>query len=354
MRDDPEIQIEKRGRLGLITLDRPQALNALTLAMVREMRAGLERFAEDDEITSVAIRGAGGRAFCAGGDIQTIYRQREAGRPEDSLIFWAEEYELNRRIKRYPKPYLALIDGIVMGGGVGVSIHGSHRVAGERFQFAMPEAGIGFFPDVGATYVLPRLPWNSGSWLGLTGARIGRGTACGLGLATHGVASQRFEPIIEALAAGEAPSSVLAREAVPPGEGPDLAQAGLIARCFAGETIEAILAALDENGAKGSAFAAEAAAALRQKSPTSLKVTLASLRRGRSLEFEEAMRLEYRICSRIIQGHDLYEGIRAQVIDKDRNPRWLPPSLDLVSTEAVEAHFAPLGERELVLGDGAA
>jgi enoyl-CoA hydratase len=246
------------------------------------------------------------------------------------------------------------MDGIVMGGGVGVSVHGSHRVAGERFQFAMPEAGIGFFPDVGATYVLPRLPWNSGYWLGLTGARIGRGTACGLGLATHSVASQRFEAIIEALAAGEAPSSVLMREAVPPGEGPELAQAGLIARCFAGETVEAILAALDENGTKGAAFAAEAAAALRQKSPTSLKLTLAALRRGRGLEFEDVMRLEYRICSRIIAGHDFYEGIRAQVIDKDRNPSWQPALLDLVSAEAIEAYFAPLGEHELAIGEGAA
>jgi enoyl-CoA hydratase len=354
MHDIHDILIEKRGRLGLMTLDRPQALNALTLAMVREMRSALERFASDNEIASIAIRGAGGRAFCAGGDIQTIYEQEQAGRPEDSLVFWAEEYDLNRRIKRYPKPYLALIDGIVMGGGVGVSIHGSHRVAGDGYRFAMPEAGIGFFPDVGATYALPRLPWNSGFWLGLTGAPIGRGTACGLGLATHSVASSRFEALIEALAAGEAPSSVLAREAVPPGEGPELAEAGLIARCFAGETVEAIFAALDENGSKGSAFAAHAAAALRQKSPTSLKVTLAALRRGRGLEFEEAMRLEYRICSRIIKGHDLYEGIRAQIIDKDRNPRWSPASPDLVSTEAVEAHFAPLAEGELAFGDDAA
>jgi enoyl-CoA hydratase len=160
--------------------------------------------------------------------------------------------------------------------------------------------------------------------------------------------------VIDALAEGEAPSSVLAREAVPAGDAPELAQAGLIARCFAPDTIEGILAALDENAEKGSRFAVEAASALRMKSPTSLKLTLAALKEARDLEFEEALRLEYRICARIIRGHDLYEGIRAQVIDKDRKPRWLPAALDLVPAEAVANHFAPLGERELTFADGAA
>jgi enoyl-CoA hydratase len=354
MSDTNDIAIESRGRLGLITLDRPDALNALTLPMVREMRQGLDRFASDRGIQSVAVRGAGGRAFCAGGDIQTIYRQGTDGHPEEALTFWAEEYDLNRLIKRYRKPYIALIDGIVMGGGVGVSIHGSHRVAGERFQMAMPEVGIGFFPDVGATFALPRLPWRSGYWLGLTGARIGRGAALGLGIATHSVAGGRFEAIIEALAAGEEPDAVLAREAVPAGEGPELAHQDLIASCFAGATVESILEALHRAAAAGSDFARDAASAIETKSPTSLKVTLAALERGLELEFEEAMRLEYRICARIIRGHDLYEGIRAQVIDKDRKPRWQPAELRLVSPDAVESHFAPLGDDELVFREGPA
>ncbi|MFI5013405.1 MAG: enoyl-CoA hydratase/isomerase family protein [Hyphomicrobiales bacterium] len=353
MPDDPEILTEERGRLGLITLNRPEALNALTLAMVRAMRAALDRWAKAPAIDAVVVCGAGNKAFCAGGDIQTIYHQKQAGRAQEAMIFWAEEYDLNRVIKRYPKPYLALIDGIVMGGGVGISIHGSHRVAGERFQFAMPEVGIGFFPDVGMTYVLPRLPWRSGYWLALTGARVGRGAACALGLATHSVAAPRFEAVIEALARGEEPHRVLTGEAVPAGEAPQLAQGGIMAQSFAGETVEAILAALDDAAAKGSAFAGEAAAALRTKSPTSLKLTLAALRRGRALEFEEAMKLEYRICSRIIGGHDLYEGIRAQLIDKDRNPRWQPDVLEGVTAEAVEAHFASLGPDELVFRDAA-
>ena len=352
MPDHPDIQIESRGRLGLITLDRPQALNALTLDMVRAMCEALERWRDDAAIGCVVIRAAGGRAFCAGGDIQTIYRQKQEGRPEESLVFWAEEYDLNRVIKRYPKPYIALIDGIVMGGGVGVSIHGSHRVAGERFQFAMPEVGIGFFPDVGATYVLPRLPWRCGYWLALTGARIGRGSAAALGLATHSVAAARFEAVIEALAAGEAPHLILAREAVPAGDAPELVEAGLVARSFGAESIEEILAALDQAAASGSAFAADAAAAMRAKSPTSLKLTLAALHKARQLEFEDVMRLEYRISSRIIAAHDLYEGIRAQVIDKDRDPHWLPPDLAGVSEEAILPYFADLGPAELVFHEG--
>ena len=352
MTDNPEILIEKRSRLGLITLNRPEALNALTLAMVRSMRAALDCWVSDPEIASVAIRGAGTKAFCAGGDILSIYAQKQAGRAEDSLIFWAEEYALNRVIKRYPKPCLALIDGIVMGGGVGVSIHGSHRVAGERFQFAMPEVGIGFFPDVGATYVLPRLPWRTGYYLGLTGKRIGRGSAAVLGIVTHSVAGARFDAILDALAAGGAPHRVLISEAVPHDEAPELAHAGTIAQCFGGENVEAILAALDDFAAKGAAFAAEAAAEIRAKSPTSLKVTLEALRRARDLEFEDALKLEYRICRRIIQGHDFYEGIRAQVIDKDRNPRWQPDTLSGVSTETVAAHFVELDRNELTF-DGA-
>jgi len=351
MPDENEVLIERRGGAGMITLNRPAALNALTLGMVREMRLALDRWARDSAVTSIVIRGAGERAFCAGGDIQSIYYAGKEGRSEESLTFWREEYELNRLIKRYPKPYLALLDGIVMGGGVGVSVHGSHRVAGERFQFAMPEVSIGFFPDVGGTYVLPRLPWRAGYWLALTGGRIGRGTAAALGLVTHCVARARFDAVVDALVGGEPPHKILARESETAEAAPELAHAGTIARSFAGETVETILAALDEAAAKDSLLASEAASSIRTKSPTSLKVTLAALHRGRALEFEEAMKLEYRICARIAAGHDLYEGIRAQVIDRDRKPHWLPASLADVGEGDVETHFASLGPKELVFGD---
>jgi enoyl-CoA hydratase len=239
-----------------------------------------------------------------------------------------------------------------MGGGVGVSIHGSHRVAGERFQFAMPEVGIGFFPDVGATYVLPRLPWRCGYYLALMGKRIGRGSAAVLGIVTHCVAAERFDAILDGLAAGEPTHRVLVSEAVPHEDAPELAHAGTIAQCFGGETVEAILAALDDSAAMGAAFAAEMAAEMRAKSPTSLKVALSALRRARDVEFEEALQLEYRVCRRIIEGHDFYEGIRAQVIDKDRNPRWQPDTLAGVSDEAVAAYFTARDHGELVF-DGA-
>ncbi|MBV8185054.1 MAG: enoyl-CoA hydratase/isomerase family protein [Hyphomicrobiales bacterium] len=353
MTDDPEILIESRGHLGLITLNRPDALNALTLGMVRVMRDALERWAIEPQITSIAIRGAGSKAFCAGGDILTLYAQKQDGQAEKSLVFWAEEYALNRIIKRFPKPYLALIDGIVMGGGVGVSIHGSHRIAGERFQFAMPEVGIGFFPDVGATYVLPRLPWRFGYYLALTGMRIGRGTAAALGIATHCVPASQFEAILDRLAAGEPTHRVLVGEVVAHGEAPELAHAGTVAQSFGGETVEAILAELDDLAAKGVAFAAETAAQMRLKSPTSLKLALAALRQGREVEFEKALQLEYRICRRIIEGHEFYEGIRAQVIDKDRKPRWQPETLANVTDDAVGAYFMELGKDELVF-DGEA
>src|SRR3954447_8289475 len=173
MADGLEIICETRGAAGLVTLDRPRALNALTLGMVRALGQALDTWAGDPQVTRVVVAGAGGRAFCAGGDIRYLYDLGRAGRFEDARVFWREEYALNTRIKRYPKPYVALVDGIVMGGGVGVSLHGSHRVAGTRYSFAMPEVGIGLFPDVGATFALPRLPGRTGLYLALTGERLG-------------------------------------------------------------------------------------------------------------------------------------------------------------------------------------
>src|SRR5215472_7135556 len=246
MSSEPEILLDRRGTAAIVTLNRPAALNAVTRGMLRTLHEALERWRHDGAVSRIIVTAAGGRAFSAGGDLRQIYEAGRACRQEEPIAFWREEYALNAAIKRYPKPYVALIDGIVMGGGVGVSVHGSHRVAGDRFQFAMPEVGIGFFPDVGATWVLPRLPWRGGYWLGLTGARIGRGSAAALGLATHSVAAARFEAVIEALAAGDAL---------------ELVEAGLVARSFGAESIEEILAALDQAAASGSAFAADAAAA---------------------------------------------------------------------------------------------
>src|ERR1700731_804870 len=245
MTNDPEILIESRGRLGLITLNRPAALNALTLGMVRSMRSGLDRWATDPAIASVAIRASGSKAFCAGGDILTIYRQKQAGHPEESLVFWAEEYALNRLIQRYPKPYLAFIDGIVMGGGVGVSIHGSHRVAGERFQFAMPEVGIGFFPDVGATYLLPRMPGEAGAYAALTGERLKVADAVATGIASYHVDSARFPELLDALCSNVPVDALLAAFAQSPGGSALIHRSATIDRLFVGDRVEDILGRLD-------------------------------------------------------------------------------------------------------------
>ena len=186
---EPEIICERRGASGLVTLNRPKALNAITHGMVGRLAEALDAWERDPSITCVLIKGAGGRAFCAGGDIRMLYEAGTGGEVGRALAFWRDEYLLNIRIKRYPKPYLALIDGFVMGGGVGVSLHGSHRVAGQRYSFSMPEVGIGFFPDIGATYALPRLPGETGMYLALTGARVGPEDAAAIGLATHLVRS---------------------------------------------------------------------------------------------------------------------------------------------------------------------
>ena len=341
---EPEILCERQGCAGLITLNRPQALNALTLTMVREMRRALDSWEQDPAVTRVVVTGAGEKAFCAGGDIRRIYELGMAGRQDEALNFWREEYELNIRIKRYGKPYVALIDGIVMGGGVGVSLHGSHRVAGERALFAMPEVGIGFFPDVGATYALPRLPDETGTYLAVTGERIRAADMAALGLATHFVRSQDMGALRDALTRDEPVDAALASVAIDQGPGALEAVRPVIARCFSAESVPAILARLD---AEDTEFARKTAAAMRAKSPTSLVLAFEQMRRGATLSFEEALRTEFRIVSRICRGHDFYEGVRAVIIDKDGAPRWQPASLADVTPAAIEAYFADLGPAEL-------
>jgi len=285
------------------------------------------------------------RAFSAGGDLRELYDLGRAGRYDDALAFFREEYALNAQIKRYRKPYVALIDGIVMGGGVGISVHGSHRVAGDRLVFAMPEVGIGFFPDVGGTWFLPRLPGKLGTYCALTGDRLVAADAVAAGVATHRVPSARFPDLAEALCGAVAVDAILGAFAEPPAHGPVVARRDVIDRLFLFNRIEDILAALDAEASQNgtdAAFALTTAALIRTKSPTSLKVALAQLRRGATLDFAECMRTEFRIVSRIVRGHDFYEGVRAVIVDKDQAPRWQPATLDAVGAAEVERHFAPL------------
>jgi enoyl-CoA hydratase len=350
---EPEILFEQRGAAGIVTLNRPQALNALTLTMVRALASKLRDWASDAAITRVVVTAAGERAFCAGGDIRALYELGVSGRHRDALAFWHDEYRLNACIKHYPKPYISLIDGVVMGGGVGISVHGSHRVAGDKFLFAMPEVGIGFFPDVGATWFLPRMPGEIGAYCALTGERLKAGDGLAAGVATHRVSSARFPALLDGLCGSVSVDALLAAFAEPGGEASVTARRPMIEHRFAGGRVETILAALDAQAAAPGAdaeWARATAARMRAHSPTSLKLALAQLRRGGRWDFDECMRAEFRIVSRIVYGHDFYEGVRAVIIDKDDAPQWRPPALADVADTDVEHYFAPLGADELVLG----
>ncbi len=346
-----EILQERRGRLTIVTLNRPRALNALTFGMVRALDAWLDAWSRDDEVAAVVIRGAGGRAFCAGGDIRALHAARQAGDPL-TRDFYRAEYRLNHRIKTWPKPYIALLDGIVMGGGVGVSIHGSHVLATGRCRFAMPEVGIGFFPDVGATWFLPRCPGALGMYLGLTGARIGATDMRYAGLASHHVAETELDDLLDALVAapwsGDArhvADRTIAGFARDPGPAPLAELQGAIDRCLAAGSVEDILDALANEDAD---WSRETAAALRTKSPTSLKVAFRQLREGARLaDFAAAMALEYRLSQRFMAGPDFFEGVRAAVIDKDQAPRWRPATLQQVDAGIVDGYFRPLDEPDL-------
>jgi enoyl-CoA hydratase len=339
-----DILLERRGAAGLVTLNRPHALNAVSLTMVRALTRQLAEWEADPAVTRVIVTSNDTRAFSAGGDLRALYDLGRAGRYDEALGYFREEYALNARIKRYRKPYVALIDGIVMGGGVGISVHGSHRVAGDKFRLAMPEVSIGFFPDVGATWFLPRLPGRLGTYCALTGERLGAADAVAAGVATHRVASAQFPDLIEALCGADPVDASLAAYAQPATDG-SVARRRAIDALFKGNGVEDILAALDAEGAGSgadAAFASATAALIRTKSPTSLKIALAQMQRGSALDFAECMRTEFRIVSRVVHGHDFYEGVRAVIIDKDQAPRWQPSRLAAVSAEDVERHFAPL------------
>jgi enoyl-CoA hydratase/carnithine racemase len=345
--EQPEVLFDRRGTAGIVTLNRPAALNAVTPVMVRLLHAQLAAWRDDPAVTRILVTAAGDRAFSAGGDLRGIYEAAKAGRAHDSLAFWRDEYRLNAAIKNYPKPYVALIDGIVMGGGAGLSVHGSHRVAGDRFLFAMPEVGIGFFPDVGATWFLPRLPGELGAYCALTGERLKPADGVAVGIATHRVASARFGDLIDALCGATPVDALLGAFAQPAGQGAVAARSAAIERVFAGERVEDILARLDSEAASASGdaqWAGAVAATIRSKAPRSLKLALAQVRRGGEWSFADCMRAEWRIVSRVAYGEDFYEGIRAVIIDKDNSPRWRPASLAEVTQAEVDRHFAAVAE----------
>ncbi|MGE3993245.1 enoyl-CoA hydratase/isomerase family protein [Pseudorhodoplanes sp.] len=344
---DEDIICEIRGSAGVVVLNRPKALNALSLGTIRVLARALDAWEYDPQVARVVVMSTSEKAFSAGGDIRWLYDCGKAGRYNEMLAFWGEEYILNHRIKTYPKPYVSLIDGLVMGGGVGISLHGSHRIAGDRYLFAMPQVGIGLFPDVGATYALPRLADNFGRFLALTGERIGAADALSVGLATHSVLSERIAELADALTGRHTLDEIWAEFSFEREPGPLQAEREVIADAFGGGTLLEVFERLQSMAVGGSVFARKILHVISTKSPTSVAIAFEQMRRGANLGFAEAMRTEYRIASRIVLGHDLYEGIRAVLIDKDHAPRWQPSKVENVKqVEIIQRYFAPLGAEE--------
>lgn len=341
---DDDIRFERQGHAGIITLNRPKALNAVTHAMVLALAKKLPEWEADDAVKVVIIKGEG-RAFSAGGDILDIYRSGQAGKPQ--VQFFADEYRLNAALRAFKKPYVALIDGIVMGGGVGVSFHGSHRVLGEKALFAMPEVGIGFFPDVGGSFILSRIKGGYGMYLALTGARIGPGDALHAGLATHAVKSEDLAAIEAAIAETGEPDAVLKQFCIVPERSLDEAQAAAIAHHFTRGTLNDLLESLRQASAAGDEFSTATLETLLKRSPTSLHVAFRQIAYGEMLEMDDCMKMEFRILNRMLTGKDFYEGIRAAVIDKGDTPKWQPATLAEIDESEIEAYFAPLPGGEL-------
>ncbi|NWS89963.1 HIBCH protein, partial [Toxostoma redivivum] len=349
-----EVLLEKKGGAGIITLNRPKALNALNMSMIQQIYPQIKTWEQDPETFLIIIKGAGGKAFCAGGDVRAL---TEAGKAGDKMTqdFFRREYRLNNAVGTCKKPYVALIDGITMGGGVGVSVHGHFRVATEKTVFAMPETAIGLFPDVGGGYFLPRLSGKIGYYLALTGSRLKGRDVLRAGIATHFVESEKLPALEKDLIALKSPSKekiadllnsyhmkcTIDQEKFSLDEHMEK-----INSIFSANSMEEIVKRLKQDG---SPFAMKQLETLNKLSPTSLKLTLRQLREGASMSLQEVLRMEYRLSQACMKGHDFYEGVRAVLIDKDQSPKWKPAALEEVSDEFVDNCFKPLGNDDLKL-----
>ena len=348
---EPDLIARREGALGVIRLNRPKAINAVTLEMFRDIDRALDEFEADPEVGLILLEGAGERGLCAGGDIRALY---ESSKVEGDLgkILWREEYILNARIAGFPKPYVAFMDGIVMGGGVGLSAHGRHRVVTERTKLAMPEVGLGFFPDVGGTWLLSRSPGEIGAYFGLTGQTMNGPDAIYARFADAVVPSEKLGVLREKLVKlrpgitnAEVKSTI---DGFATGEtaGPVAAMRPQIDRWFAHDRMQDIIAALQVDGSE---LAHSTLKTLNEKSPRGLVVALKLLRLARaSSSLQECLVREYRAALQVFASDDFREGIRAAVIDKDRNPRWSPPRIEDLTPEMIAPYFAEIGASELV------
>ena len=334
MTAEPTLITSRDGRIGRILMNRPRALNALDLDMIQGSLAILKQWAEDPHVHAVVIEGAGDRAFCAGGDVRALREWQTGGNRHMADAFFTQEYELNLLINHYPKPYIALIDGICMGGGIGMAVHGSYRVATEHADFGMPETIIGFFPDIGGTYLLPRLPGRLGNYLGLTGLRIKGTDAVHAGFATHFVPRADLPALSAALA--DDGLAALARFTQPLPAFSLAPHKATIDHCFGADTVLEMVHRLEADGGD---WAKAALKGLRAVSPTALCFTLEALRRGADLTLDRALDAEFALTKTTMAYPDFAEGVRAMVVDKDRTPAWQPPRLEDVDPAVIAAMF---------------
>lgn len=345
-----EVLTQVKGHAGIITLNRPEAINALNQTMVDQMQAALDAWRTDDTVKVVVLRGAGERGLCAGGDVVGLYHDAKAGGVAGAK-FWADEYRLNLDIATYPKPYVSLMTGIVLGGGIGVSAHGTHRIVTDGTRVGMPETGIGFVPDVGGSYLLAHAKGHLGTHLALTGAHVGPGEAIECGLADHYVPADQLDALVDDLCATGDADAAVAAHAAPAPVGFE-ADRDVIEQVYDLDTVPAVLAALDHvveghEADETVAWAADAAKRIRRNSPLALAVTLESVRRAKGQSLAQALETEYRVSLNMQRGHEFVEGVRAQLVDKDRNPQWQPATLDEVSAADVEAVFAPVDDERV-------
>lgn len=349
-----DVIMETKQNVGLITLNRPKMLNTLNLEMIRKIHPELKKWETDPSISLIIIKGVGEKAFCAGGDVRAV---AEAGLSGDSLTkdFFREEYELNNAIGTLKTPYVAIIDGVTMGGGVGLSVHGHCRVGTDRTVFAMPETAIGLFPDVGGSFFLPKLQGQLGTFLALTGEKLRSYDVYNAGVATHFVSCDKIPELEKSLTRLEKPSlngilqtlESYQKDSVSTVDkefslGPHL---DTINRCFDKDTVEEIVTALEQEGTE---WAKSKVDVINKMSPISLKVSLKQLREGAKLRtLFECLTMEYRLVQRFMEDKDFYEGVRAVLIDRDNSPKWTPSTLQAVTAEKVDSYFASLGENEL-------
>lgn len=345
---DGELKTAVEGSMALVTLDRPKALNALTAAMRARLAGSMWSYARDPQVYAVVMQSTSAKAFSSGSDVREVIAWAREDMARARRAF-ADEYALNWQCECFSKPTIPLIDGMVMGGGVGISMYGTHRVAGEGYRFAMPETLIGLFPDVGVCHVFARLPDSVGVFLGLTGRMVGRADAYALGLVTHCIASRHFDAIKADIADAWPVDPALDDRHEDPGPGELAPRLDVIARCFSAPTVEEIVARLEAVTGEARGWAEEVLADLCRRSPLSLKVTLRHIAEARTRDLRETLELDYRLACRFLDGHDFYEGVRAALIDKDGKPAWQPARLEDVTPEMVDACFAPLGAGDLAL-----